>query len=304
MQKNRFITPYGISQPPLKAVLKWKLSTLFFKKEKVADDDFRLPVHFLDKKDLKQEEDFILWLGHASFYIQIDGIKILTDPIFYNLPFIPRLSAMPIDPLDLQPDLILVSHGHYDHLDLKSLEVLKIYEKNIPIIMPLQLSQYLKKSANTKELNWYEKYQYKDLTITALPASHWHRRGMYDFNKALWCSFALTYKNKHIFFAGDTAFDTHFEEIRQKFGTIDLALMPIGAYKPIEVMKPSHMNPKEAIQATKILNAKKMIPYHYGTFKLSDEPIGEPHSWISKLQNHEKQTIKILDVGEIYKRYL
>jgi L-ascorbate metabolism protein UlaG (beta-lactamase superfamily) len=105
-------------------------------------------------------------------------------------------------------------------------------------------------------------------------------------------------KNRSIFFAGDTAFDTHFGAIAKEF-SIDVALMPIGAYLPREVMKDNHIDPEEALRATEILKAKRMIPYHYGTFKLSDEPIGEPHSWISRLALKSSIKIDILDLGEI-----
>ncbi|MCF6173829.1 MAG: MBL fold metallo-hydrolase, partial [Campylobacteraceae bacterium] len=188
-----------------------------------------------------------------------------------------------------------------DHLDLKSLDKLNIYDKKIKIIMPSNLSNYIKKSANATELSWYEEKAMFGLSITALPASHWHRRALFDFNKALWCSFIIKSKNKTLFFAGDSAFDSHFEEIKQKGYHIDIALMPIGAYRPIEIMKQSHLNPKEALDATKILGAKMMIPYHYGTFKLSDEPIGEPHTWIKKLAKNSDIKINILNIGEIDK---
>ena len=150
------------------------------------------------------------------------------------------------------------------------------------------------------ELGWYESFRYHErVKVTALPASHWHRRGLFDFNRALWCSFMLECKGKTIFFAGDTAIDRHFDEIAEKFAAPDIALMPIGAYKPAEVMRQNHLNPKEAVKAAKIMGAKMMIPYHYGTFKLSDEPIGEPHAWISRLAEEGSRKIRVLGVGEV-----
>ena len=293
-----------MTKPPVKEVFKWKLGAIFSKKRKhVADDDFRLKVNFIDKDDLDIKEDFIIWLGHASFYMQIDGVKLLCDPVLGDIPFISRMADFPINPNDMSPDIILISHGHFDHLDLKSLEKLDIYAKKIKIITPSGLATYIKKDADIKELAWYEEVNMSGFSITSVPASHWHRRGLFDFNKALWCSYVIKSKKRTIFFAGDTAFDQHLEEIKSKNYHIDTALMPIGAYKPIQIMKQSHLNPQEALKATEILGAKMMIPYHYGTFKLSDEPIGEPHSWIKKLAKQSKIKIKVLEVGEILKDF-
>ena len=266
---KRFITPYGLRKTPLKYVLQWKFSSLFKRRAKNKDDNFKLSVRELQAKDLETKDDFIVWLGHATFLIQLNGTRILTDPVFGSVPLVPRLAKFPAQIEHLKPDIICISHGHYDHLDLDSL------------------------------LAWYEKSYHDSLKITALPTSHWHRRGLFDFNRALWCSFLIEVEGKSIFFAGDTAMDKHFDEIVQKGYKVDTALMPIGAYIPENVMKQSHMNPDEALKGAKILGAKKMIPYHYGTFKLSDEPIGEPHSWISRLAEGEEIEIRVVDVGEI-----
>ena len=297
---NKFITPYGLQTPPLKYVLQWKLGSLFkHKRVKSKDDDFKLTVRELEAKDLESNDDFIVWLGHATFLIQLNGTRILTDPVFGSVPLVPRLAKFPTSIEHLKPDIICISHGHYDHLDLDSLKQLDIYAKETKIIMPTNLSKYLKKGANVTELGWYEESYHDSVKITALPASHWHRRGVFDFNRALWCSFLIEVEGKSIFFAGDTAMDKHFDEIVQKGYKIETALMPVGAYLPESVMKQSHMNPDEAVQGTKILGAKKMIPYHYGTFNLSDEPIGEPHSWITHLAKTENLDIKVVEVGEI-----
>ena len=297
---KKFIKPYGITLPPIIKVFKWKIGLLFKKKRAwVEDDNFKLTAHPLTASDLERVDDFFVWLGHATFYIQLDGVKILTDPVFGDIPLTPRLAKFPIDGRVLKPDIILISHGHYDHLDMKSLALLDIYAKQTKIVMPLQLSSYFKKPINATELDWYERYEDLGICIESVPASHWHRRGVFDFNKALWCSFVIKSKNRTLFFAGDTAMDAHFEEIAQKVDSIDIALMPIGAYEPVEIMGDNHMNPEEALKATEILDVKHMVPYHYGTFKLSAEPIGEPYGWMKKLAKDTGVDISILDVGEV-----
>ena len=297
---TKFIKPYGLTLQPIIKVFKWKVGSLFQKKGVwVEDDDFKLTVRPLTASDLEREDDFVIWLGHATFYIQLDGVKILTDPVFGGIPLTPRLAQFPIEGHTLDPDLILLSHGHYDHLDMQSLATLNIYAKQTKIVMPLQLSSYFKKPINAIELDWYEQHEDVDICIESVPASHWHRRGVFDFNKALWCSFVIKSKNKTLFFAGDTAMDAHFEEIAQKVDPIDIALMPIGAYEPREIMQDNHMNPEEALKATKILGAKQMIPYHCATFNLSSEPIGEPHSWMKRLAKTTDVNVPIVEVGEI-----
>ncbi len=296
-----FKMPYGIDTPPIKQVLRWKLGGLFRKRRaRVPEDDLRPNVRKLMSEDLDREEDFIVWLGHATFLIQLGGVRILTDPVFGAIPMTPRLVPFPINPEALRPDVILISHGHFDHLDLKSLSMLGVADGSIPILLPTGLARYLKPGADTTELGWYEHREVKGMVITALPASHWHRRGVRDFNRALWCSFWIERGGEKIYFAGDSALDGHFEEIHERIGTPSLALMPIGAYLPEFVMRSNHMNPEEALEASRRLGAPRMIPYHYGTFKLSDEPIGEPEIWIKRLAASEDHPrIDVLDVGEI-----
>ena len=296
---SKFNKPYGLKKLSLKKILRWKFGLLF--KNRVKDDSFKMELCSINPQDLESRDDFIIWLGHATFYIQIDGVKILTDPVFWDVPFFKRLIKMPIEPKFLKPDIILISHGHYDHFDIKSLKALDIYKKQTKIIVPLNLSKYLRKGANVTELDWDEEFSYKGIKVTAVAAAHWHRRKLFDFNKSLWCSFLIESKDKSIFFAGDSAFDRHFEEIATKYKT-DIALMPIGAYEPREIMQYNHMNPQEATDAAKILKAKKMYPYHYATFRLTEEPVGEPLEWIERLAKETKELeIKALKPGEVEK---
>jgi L-ascorbate metabolism protein UlaG (beta-lactamase superfamily) len=249
---------------------------------------------------LSSKKDFICWLSHASFLIQLGEKRILIDPVFGDIPFYKRSikTPYPVEALG-KIDYLLISHVHYDHFDKKSIQA--IASKTSKAIVPLYLSKILHKTApmlECKELDWYESYDDGDIQITFVPAKHWGRRGIFDKNTVLWGGYVLSYKGKHIYFSGDTASGDHFEEIGKYF-SIDYALLPIGAYKPEFIMKHNHMNPQEALEALKQLGAKKMIPMHYGTFKLTDEPLDEPLSWIKTIDKENKNKIKIVKVGEV-----
>jgi len=255
-----------------------------------------------DIEGLAQKEDFIAWLSHASFLIQLGGKRILIDPVFGNIPFYKRQIKAPYKVDDLgNIDYLLVSHTHYDHCDRASISVV---EKMKPkAIVPLKMSTLIHDIApdiSSHELDWYEDYQDNDLTITLVPARHWGRRSAFDKNSVLWGGYILTYKNKSIYFAGDSAPGSHFKEIGQRYD-IDIALLPIGAYKPEYIMKENHLNPQEAFDAFRQLKAKRMIPMHYGTFDLTDEPLDEPLQWMQEIDQKNPEKICFMKAGEVLK---
>lgn len=250
---------------------------------------------------LDTRDDFICWLGHASFLIQLDGIRVLFDPIFKDIPFYKRYSPAPYN-LELLGDInyIFISHTHYDHFDTKSIK--KLLHKKATFIVPLGFNKYLyriDKNLISFELNWYDSFNLSDeVKLSLVPAKHWSRRGLFDINRALWGGAILSSKSKTIYFAGDTGYDTHFKEIGSRYN-IDYALLPIGAYNPSNIMKYNHLNPKEAMRASLDLNADIFIPMHYGTFKLSDEPLNEPSEWIDRLIKEYKDKIYKMKIGEV-----
>lgn len=253
-----------------------------------------------DLEHINQKEDFICWLSHASFLIQLGGKRILIDPVFGHIPFYKRKIHAPyrVEELD-QIDYLLISHTHYDHFDKASIRALDRLKPKA--LIPLNMAKKLQKMApniHSQELDWYESYQDADLTITFVPARHWGRRSLFDKNSVLWGGYILTYQNKNIYFAGDSAFGTHFEEIGKRY-KIDIALLPIGGYKPEFIMKENNLNPQEAFDAFKKLKAKQMIPMHYGTFDLSDEPLDEPLKWMEQIATKNPEEICFLAVGEI-----
>jgi L-ascorbate metabolism protein UlaG (beta-lactamase superfamily) len=226
----------------------------------------------------------ITWLGHASFLIRLGGLTLLTDPYLSEHasplpPFGPRRFApAALRPGDLpRVDLLLLSHNHYDHLDLPA--VAEIAQRWRPrVIAPLGLTRYLERPSFTEilELDWYQSLDLDGLRLTATPAIHFSKRTLFDRNQTLWCGFRLDGRHRSVWFAGDTAFGPVFEEIGQRLGRTDLALVPIGAYEPRELMRGSHCTPEEAVRISRAVGASSMCGMHWGTIMLTDEPPFEP----------------------------
>ena len=289
MRKDKQIMPLDI--------LKWKLSKNPQAKEK-KEENYKLKV-INDNSFISSKEDMIVWLGHASFFIRLNGTTFITDPIFYDITFIKRLAGLPCAISDFKGiDYVLLSHGHRDHFDKKTLKQLFRNNPEIEALIPLDMNDFFEdNNAKYQQAGWYQKYKTKsEIEVYFMPARHWNRRGMLDFNKYLWGSFVIKSNGKSIFFSGDTAYGNHFKEISKYFNEIDYSLMSIAAYMPVNIMKETHMNPDEALKAFEDLNSKVFVPMHYGTYDLSDEPLGEPIRRIESKK--EKYNIEILDIGE------
>lgn len=261
--------------PPLWPVIKWKLSANPQKKEKKADK-FALSI---DKSTPFERgtRNVINWLGHSSFLINIEGATMITDPCFYDLPFNKRVAGLPCSLDSLYADYILISHNHRDHFDQKSIERIIRNNPHVHLIIPLGLGERVKPmTKHYTEMGWYQQLEMGNLQLSFLPAAHWTRSNLTDFNKSLWGSYMIQSSGMHVYFGGDTGWGDHFHEIASLFNKVDIALLPIGAYSPQWLMAKEHINPEEAVKAAQILNAKVTIPMHYGTYDLSDEPLGEP----------------------------
>lgn len=278
-------------------VLKWKFSSTDYKNGR-KDKDYKLKV-IKDSSFLDSNEDVIVWLGHATLFIRISGVSIITDPIFASMPMVSRKAEFPVLPHEIKGiDYVLLSHAHRDHFDKKSIKILKNNNPQMEVLMPLDIGEWIqKKQIKNQEAAWWQKFETKQgVEIVFLPAKHWHRRMLTDFNKGLWGSFVIKIGGKSMFFAGDTAYGSHFKDIAELFPNIDYCIMPIGAYQPQYMMKQSHMSPWEAITAFKDIKGRTMIPMHYGTFQLADEYFGEPEEVMRKSSSEVK--IKVLAAGE------
>lgn len=251
----------------------------------------------------------ITWIGHASFLIQLDTITILTDPIFGSPSrLFPRVVPPGISPEKLPKiDFILLSHNHRDHMDAPSLLDLKRFSPII--VVPQGDKVWFDKRGflNIHEKNWWQTQRLQTpkgtIEITFLPAHHWSQRGLLDKNSSLWGSWMITYGNKHLYFAGDSAYAEHFSKINVQFPSIDIALLPIGPCEPREHMRHVHLSANEAIQAFHDLNAQHFIPMHWGTFNFGEDhfelPIELLHdAWHSKKDTMQNRKLHVPKIGQ------
>jgi L-ascorbate metabolism protein UlaG (beta-lactamase superfamily) len=274
-------------------VLKWRFTSETAEWDDVENQEFYKP-SVQRSMDLK-----LTMIGHSTVLIQVDNINILTDPQYSNRSSVvswagPKRVIQPSIKLeDLPPiDLVLISHNHYDHLDLPTLRSLS--KKDAPVILVgLGNNELLKEEGikNVVELDWWDKYDFKGLPIHFTPVQHWSARGLFDKRMTLWGGFYIE-ANKKIFFAGDTGYGKVFKMIHEKYGDMDVGLIPIGAYAPRWFMKNAHINPDEAVKIFKDLKLKKGFGVHFATFKdLTDEPKEEPAQLL-------KQALKKYGINE------
>lgn len=227
----------------------------------------------------------LTWIGHATFLVQVGGLNVLTDPHFTAraspLRFAgPERLAPP--GLSLEnlpaPDVVLISHNHYDHLDDGTVRWLARRHPKAVFVVPLGLRGWLQQRqvANVVELDWWQRHQGHGFAVHAVPAQHFSGRAHDDRNRTLWCGFVLEAANKKVFFAGDTGYSKDFAAIGERLGPVDLALLPIGAYEPRWFMRAMHVNPEEAVRIHQDVRSRQSVAMHWGTFRLTEEPADEP----------------------------
>jgi len=258
-----------------------------------------------------KNEDYIAWIGHATYLIKLGDTTIITDPVFSKnagpLIFGPDRFTEPALNLNEIPktDLLLLTHNHYDHQDMGTIR--KYPFKNTKVLAPLNLGKYFTKNRfnDVNEMDWYEEIKVnEDLKITLLPAVHWSKRSLTDMNKTLWGNFLIEYKGKKILFACDTGYGDIYKELGEKYGPIDLTMINIGAYdfKPMFDKSIYHTTPEEALNVAKDLRSKKVMGTHWGTFVLSLEPIMEPpirFKASAEKYGFKKEDAIIFKIGEI-----
>jgi L-ascorbate metabolism protein UlaG (beta-lactamase superfamily) len=277
---KRYYNPDAPQGPGLFDALRWKLTSRPDPSPGfIADFQQSIPPRRVEGSGLRTT-----LVNHSTVLLQQLGSNILTDPIWSEragpLSWIgPRRLRKPgVSWEDLPSiDVVLISHNHYDHLDLRTLRRLADRGSST-FIVPARVARLLRSEniGPAHELDWGASLSLSGVTIHCVPALHSSRRGIYDRNTTLWCGYVIEYRERLVYFAGDTAFGPHFRQIREKFGPPHLALLPIGAYQPRWFMSPVHMGPEEAVRAHEILAAKTSIAIHHGTFQLADEGIDTP----------------------------
>ena len=247
--------------------------------KRVADGEAQLQVR------TNELQPAVTWIGHSTTLVQSDGISFLTDPIWSKRPspvplLGPRRYVPPGVALQDLPviDFVVISHNHYDHLDLPTLKALAQRNPQTVFFVPLGNGELLRNNniSQVVELDWGQQADFRSLTVHCLPSQHWSKRTLTDTNRALWASWAVTGPKRRIYYAGDSGYFPGFTEIGHRLSPFDLAIVPIGAYAPRAMMLESHMNPEEALQSAADVGASKALGVHFGTFDLSDEPLAEP----------------------------
>ena len=277
---GRFVNLDGSVPQSLEAVLRWALWDRITGKRRVAPARAPVPAVWADPARLAVPPPpgapaRVTWLGHASFLVQLDGVSLLVDPALLPTLFggIPR-NVPPGVPIERLPpvDAALVSHSHYDHLDLPTLE-----RVGAPVVAGLGLDRlFERRGLPCTALGWWGSTRIGEVRITFVPSQHWSRRGLLDANETLWGGFVIEGRGAALYHSGDTAYFDGFREIGARFPGLDAALLPIGAYDPAWFMEKQHMNPEQALQAFEDLGARSFVAMHWGTFKLTDEPLDEP----------------------------
>ena len=250
----------------------------------------------------------ITWIGHATSFISVNAggkvTNILTDPIFGSIFTVPRRTELPFKKEDLpKVDVVVVSHSHYDHCDLETLKFLHERNPQIKIILPEGQARWGRENGLTRaeDMRWWTSQKVGVTEIHFLPAHHWSIRVPGDRMQFHWGSYAIVAGKTAVYFAGDTAYSSHFNKIAEKFPQgFAAALMPIGAYAPRWFMKSQHVDPPEAVVAAKDLRAQVLLPIHWATFRQTDEKLGEPILYLKREALARKQDYRHWRPGEAY----
>jgi L-ascorbate metabolism protein UlaG (beta-lactamase superfamily) len=266
------------------------LSWRFNREEPKTDWVYR-EVQKIDRLPAPKDKTSVTFINHSSTVIQMHGVTVVTDPIWseraspVSFAGPKRYHAPPISLEGLGwVDVVIISHNHYDHLDLPTLiELERLYSPLF--LVPLGNGSLLQGEGivRVQELDWWQTQVYKNVEITLTPAQHWSKRSLWNDNQMLWGSYFIQAGEDSVYFAGDTGYSDHFEKIHKQFGAPMLALLPIGAYQPEWFMQDNHIGPSMLPQIKDDLKAKKVMTIHFGTFALGDDGQDEPVEELLKI---------------------
>jgi L-ascorbate metabolism protein UlaG (beta-lactamase superfamily) len=300
--KGLYTNLHGDHINSLKEVFQWQTNKSPLKKLKKNQES---PLSWQQIDNIKDKSvNAIIPVGHACFIIDLNGTRLLIDPVIATNRFLKRYTKVPFDIPDLNNvDYLLLSHNHRDHIDKESILQVCKYNPSAIILTGLEIGKILRNwgvKNEIQEAGWFQQFNTSnDISIDYLPSQHWSRRWLTDTNINLWGGFMIKDKraNKTIFFAGDSGYSPHFAEIGKDYA-IDIAMIGIGAFEPEWFMKYAHTGPNEAIMAFNDLKAKQWIPMHYGTFDLSDEPVFYPEEKLKEQYEQELKKIIWMHIGK------
>ncbi|HEX4457102.1 MAG TPA: MBL fold metallo-hydrolase [Polyangia bacterium] len=259
-------------------IFRWRVTdALAGRRVKETDPSFTPPRRDPDLELIRSSAPSLTWIGHATFAMRLGGLFIATDPVWSDRLAVIKRKAPPGVALDVLPpiDIVTVTHNHYDHLDAPTIR--RIGPKPL-YVTPLGNRRWLEAAGAERivELDWWQSHDVDGVQLTLVPARHWSMRAPWNRNDGLWGGFVYRSREGAAYHSGDTALFDGFAEIAQRCGPIDWAMLPIGAYEPRWFMQPQHMNPEDAGEAFLRLKARHLCAMHWGTFKLTDEPLAEP----------------------------
>jgi L-ascorbate metabolism protein UlaG (beta-lactamase superfamily) len=275
--------------PAFRAPSAWEINSfrwrLFW--ASVANRDIpELPRADNDGRALRENgsEATVTWVGHATLLVQLEGVNLLTDPqwseraspVSFAGP--KRFMAPGLRFEDLPPiHVVLISHDHYDHLDVATVQ--RLAREHRPFfLVPLGLKAWFAAIGigEVEELDWWDSRTFRGLVLTCVPAQHWSARAPWDRDRRLWSGWAVAGDDRRFFFSGDTGYYDGFREVGARLGPFDLAAVSVGAYVPASIMQFTHTTPEQALQVFADVRGDRFIPIHWGTFRLSEEPLDEP----------------------------
>lgn len=288
-----FRNPWGLEESRFTGLLKWRWNRL---RHPLPPDDgarsLRRMAPSMRIPRASANEIAVTWVGHSTLLVQLGSVNIITDPVWSDRAspwrsLGPRRLVPPGVAIDALPpiDVVLLSHNHYDHLDAPTVRTLAAAQPRARWVVPLRLSGLLRSlgARDVEELDWWNELRIGDATVGCTPARHFSARTPRDRNRTLWCGYAVASAAGRFFYAGDTGLHPEFARIGEQFGPFAVSALPIGAYEPRWFMHPVHMNPDEAVTAFRALHAHHgmspnatMVGVHWGTFRLTDEPVLEP----------------------------
>ena len=307
MKTLRYVNTDGSGPKPAGDIFRWAVLDKMRGRRRSSPSKVDVPhatpdAQLISKPPAAGEGVRLTWLGHASWLVQVAGLSLLVDPVLGERisGFIHRNVApgLRVDELP-KIDACLVTHNHYDHLDLPTLK-----HVGAPVWAGQGTASMLRSAGlQAHELAWWDVASIGSARVHFVPSQHWSRRGLFDINEMLWGGFVVEGNGTQVYHSGDTAYFAGFGEIGRRFPGLSAAMLPIGAYDPPWFMESQHMNPEQAVQAFLDLRARDFLAMHWGTFKLTDEPLDEPPRRLNadwKRRGLAASRLHILPVGGVW----